>query len=222
MSSADRFEVASFHPWKQAPGVDRVTGARVLVVERPAGAWPVRDAVDVAALRVMAERVVAMAHPHVARVVSLDPVVVEAGPERESQPALLPVEWARIADQLASTLEALFEQGIVWVDPALAWVERGPDGQVEVRVPAPTAQPGFNLVRWRDRLADIARWVVERSGSAELGQAIEQRMLRRPTATDAALPAPPLDFDLAIRLARPSSPASTSSRDEGPSQADRT
>lgn len=131
---ADRFEVLD----PDGPlGRDRVTGARVLLAESWPGRWrgPV-GALDVATLRAMAERVARMNHQRVAQVLSVDPVVIEAGPERDSQPALSHDEWLRIADELASTIEELFAHGVS-VDPMLAWVERTPEGQAHVRLPAP-------------------------------------------------------------------------------------
>lgn len=200
---ADRFEVTDANRWRTF-GVDRLTGARVLVVETWPAGWPVSTALDVAALRAMAERVLAMDHPRVARMLSVDPVVVEAGPEHDAQPALTEDEWIRIADELAETMEALFERGVVPVDPGHAWVERGQDGRAEVRVPAPSGPPGLHYNEWRPQaryqLARIASWVESRADSAALGDAIVRRMERRPSAADDRPLVPTLDFDLGIRL----------------------
>jgi len=200
---ADRFEVTDANRWRTF-GLDRLTGARVLVVETWPAGWPVSTALDVAALRAMATQVIAMDHPRVARVLSVDPVVVEAGPEHDAQPALTEDEWIRIADELAETMEALFERGVVPVDPGHAWVERGQDGRAEVRVPAPSGPPGLHYKEWRPQaryqLARIASWVESRAASAALGDAIERRMERRPSAADDRPLMPTLDFDLAIRL----------------------
>ena len=191
---ADRFEVLD----PDGPlGRDRVTGARVLLAESWPGRWrgPV-GALDVATLRAMAERVARMNHPRVAQVLSVDPVVIEAGPERDSQPALSHDEWLRIADELASTIEELFAHGVS-VDPMLAWVERTPEGQAHVRLPAPVHAWD---VRARDLLDSVARWVEARAGSRKLGRKVTYRLAPRLAAAGDRRLTATMDFDLAIRL----------------------
>ncbi len=153
----DRFEITDTPKGAVPSGVDRETGARVLFPEPRWGDY----FLDVTAMRAQARLVRELDDPRVARVLSVDPVVLEAAPAEH--PLIAHREIIDAAIELVDVTSRLMHAG-VGVSPSLAWIERDERGVARIRVPAPIG--GFWLHelhprRWHadGAVSGIGGWV---------------------------------------------------------------
>lgn len=156
MSGGERFEVTERSRWDVTRGVDRQTGAPVIFPEPSAEYF-----LDMTAMRAQARVVRELDDPRVARVLSVDPVVLEGPPaERE---AFEHRELVDAAIELVEVTSWLMHAGIA-VAPSLAWIVRDERSAPWIRVPAPSAALGLHEFHGREwptggALGSIGYWL---------------------------------------------------------------
>lgn len=153
---AGRFELTHWEKFRAHRGVDRQTGATVLLPRAVLAGF-----LDLEAMRVMAEVARDLGDARVAAVLHVDPVVLE-GPPGEF-PKLRAASWVDAAIELADVVGALGRAGVL-ADCTDAWVVGG-DDELSVRLPAPTVAPGlhFRPHDWPP-MTSVAAWLRDRLG----------------------------------------------------------